>query len=256
VWIPPEISRKAQRVHELETANRCGGVRAAMRSCAWTRGHRKSPGKSEPSSYQEALDAYDVTEWIARQAWCSARSARWDFLSCAFQWRLANLQPPSLKAIMPWKGARTSIATKPITAASSRWALSLSGERHRGTSPAGKPRSYNPDAFNNNLLGSTCATILTRSTGAETAPVDRITVPLYSVGNWAVSRCTCVATRGYMLAASKHKKLRIHTGSHFHPFHSEVGRMDQLRWFDYWLKDLDTGIMDEPREAGNSHGGA
>jgi putative CocE/NonD family hydrolase len=49
-----------------------------------------------------------------------------------------------------------------------------------------------------------------------------------------------------MLAASKHKKLRIHTGTHFHPFHSEEGRMDQLRWFDYWLKGIDTGIMDEP----------
>ena len=53
-------------------------------------------------------------------------------------------------------------------------------------------------------------------------------------------------TEGYMLAASKHKKLRIHSGTHFHPFHAEEGRMDQLRWFDHWLKDIDTGIMDEP----------
>ena len=53
-------------------------------------------------------------------------------------------------------------------------------------------------------------------------------------------------TEAYMLAASKHKKLRIHTGTHFHPFHSEEGRMDQLRWFDHWLKGIDTGIMDEP----------
>jgi putative CocE/NonD family hydrolase len=49
-----------------------------------------------------------------------------------------------------------------------------------------------------------------------------------------------------MCAASKHKKLRIHTGTHFHPFYAEEARIDQLRWFDYWLKDIDTGIMDEP----------
>ena len=49
-----------------------------------------------------------------------------------------------------------------------------------------------------------------------------------------------------MLAASKHKKLRIHTGTHFHAFHSEEGRLDQLRWFDHWLKSNDTGIMDDP----------
>src|SRR5205085_1724774 len=50
----------------------------------------------------------------------------------------------------------------------------------------------------------------------------------------------------YMCAASEHKKLRIHTGSHYHPFHAEEARIDQLRWFDYWLKGIDTGIMDEP----------
>ena len=42
------------------------------------------------------------------------------------------------------------------------------------------------------------------------------------------------------------KKLRIHTGTHFHPFHTEEGRLDQLRFFDHWLKGIDTGIMDEP----------
>ena len=53
-------------------------------------------------------------------------------------------------------------------------------------------------------------------------------------------------TEAYMCAASKHKKLRIHSGTHYHPFHSEEARVDQLRWFDYWLKGIDTGIMDEP----------
>ena len=76
---------------------------------------------------------------------------------------------------------------------------------------------------------------------------DKITVPVYSVGNWGgFSMHLRGNTEGYMNAASKHKKLRIHTGTHFHPFHSEEGRMDQLRWFDHWLKGIDTGIMDEP----------
>jgi len=53
-------------------------------------------------------------------------------------------------------------------------------------------------------------------------------------------------TEAFTQGASKHKKLRIHTGSHYHPFHSEEGRTDQLRFMDYWLKGIDTGIMDEP----------
>jgi putative CocE/NonD family hydrolase len=76
---------------------------------------------------------------------------------------------------------------------------------------------------------------------------DRITVPVYSVGNWGGFALHLRGnTEGYMNAASKHKKLRIHTGTHFHPFHSEEGRLEQLRWLDYWLKGTDTGILEEP----------
>jgi predicted acyl esterase len=76
---------------------------------------------------------------------------------------------------------------------------------------------------------------------------DRITVPLYSVGNWGgFSMHLRGNTEAFMCAASRHKKLRIHTGTHFHPFHSEEGRLDQLRWMDYWLKGLDSGILEEP----------
>jgi hypothetical protein len=49
-----------------------------------------------------------------------------------------------------------------------------------------------------------------------------------------------------MRARSRHKKLRIHAGTHYHPFYAEEARRDQLRFFDHWLKGNDTGIMDEP----------
>jgi putative CocE/NonD family hydrolase len=53
-------------------------------------------------------------------------------------------------------------------------------------------------------------------------------------------------TEAFMRAASKHKKLRIHAGSHVHAFYTEEGRADQLRFFDYWLKGIQNGVMDEP----------
>src|SRR5947207_12672004 len=53
-------------------------------------------------------------------------------------------------------------------------------------------------------------------------------------------------TEGYMRSASTHKKLRIHAGTHYHPFYAAEGREDQLRFFDHWLKGIDTGIMREP----------
>ena len=54
-------------------------------------------------------------------------------------------------------------------------------------------------------------------------------------------------TEAFMRAATPHKKLRIHCGTHVHPFYSEDGRRDQIRFFDYWLKGIDNGVMDEPR---------
>jgi putative CocE/NonD family hydrolase len=252
VWIPPEdLEEKANEYMNWETANPlwwCPRGYALVR--VDTRGTGKSVGKSEPSSYQEGLDAYDVTEWIAKQPWCSGNVGTLGIsYHAAFQWRLANLQPPSLKAIMPWEGRADQYRDQAYHGGIfamgfiSAWANSTTAHNLLG-----RPRSYNPDAFNNNILWE----YMRRSLDSEywrknSAQWDKITVPLYSVGNWGGFAMHLRGnTEGFMCAASKHKKLRIHTGSHFHPFHAEEARMDQLRWFDYWLKDIDTGIMDEP----------
>src|SRR5688500_11514879 len=113
----------------------------------------------------------------------------------------------------------------------------------------GEPASYNPDAFNNNLLWDYMRhNPDSESWRACSARWDRTDGPMYTAGSWGgASRPLRGNTEGYMCAASKNKKLRIHTGSHYPPFHSEEGRREQLRWFDHWLKGNDTGIMDEPR---------
>jgi hypothetical protein len=70
---------------------------------------------------------------------------------------------------------------------------------------------------------------------------------MFSVGNWTGFGLHLRGnTEAYMRGASKHKKLRMHTGSHVHPFYTEEGRADQLRFLDYWLKGVDNGVMNEP----------
>ena len=70
---------------------------------------------------------------------------------------------------------------------------------------------------------------------------------MLTVGNWTGMALHLRGnTEAFMRAASKHKKLRIHNGSHVHPFYTEEGRRDQLRFFDHWLKGIDNGVMDEP----------
>ena len=53
-------------------------------------------------------------------------------------------------------------------------------------------------------------------------------------------------TEAFMRAASKHKKLRMQAGTHVHPYYTAEGKEDQIRFFDYWLKGIDNGVMDEP----------
>jgi hypothetical protein len=252
IWIPPEdLEEKANPYMNWETVNPlwwCPRGYALLR--VDSRGSGKSPGQSELSSYQESVDAYDVIEWVAKHPWCNGNVGTLGISYHAnFQWRVAGLQPPSLKAIMPWEGRadqyRDQVYHGGIFAMGflTTWWVNQAGHHLLG-----RPRSYNPDAFNNNLLW----TYMRNDLDSEfwrmcSARWNRITVPVYSVGNWGgFSMHLRGNTEGFMNAASKNKKLRIHTGSHFHPFHSEEGRMDQLRWFDHWLKGIDTGIMDEP----------
>ena len=113
-----------------------------------------------------------------------------------------------------------------------------SAARRSSSRTAGRPTRCTSGCSNNLDSGA--------FRGAQ-AQWDKITVPMFTVGNWTGFALHLRGnTEAFMRAASKHKKLRIHTGSHVHPFYTEEGRRDQLRFFDYWLKGIDNGVMDEP----------
>jgi predicted acyl esterase len=252
LWVPPTDLEEAANPHmNWETVNPewwCPRGYATIR--VDSRGSGRSPGKSEPSSYQEAVDTYDAIEWVAKRDWCSGNVGMLGIsYHASTQWRAANLQPPSLKAIMPWEGRADQYRDQAYHGGI--FALGFIGNwwlTHTAHHLLGRPRSYNPDAFHNDMLWNLMRNDLdSEYWRMSSARWDRIDVPVYSVGNWGgFSMHLRGNTEGYMNAASKHKKLRIHTGTHFHPFHSEEGRTDQLRWFDYWLKGIDTGIMEDP----------
>ncbi len=252
LWVPPaDLEEKANPYMNWETVNPlwwCPRGYACVRVDA--RGAGRTPGKSEPSSHQEAVDFYDAIEWIAKRPWCSGNLGTAGIsYHASSQWRVANLQPPSLKAIMPWEGRADQYRDQAYHGGI--FALGFIGNwwlTHTAHHLLGKPRSYNPDSFQNEMMWNYMRNDLdSEYWRMNSARWERITMPVYSVGNWGgFSMHLRGNTEAYMNAASSYKKLRIHTGTHFHPFHSEEGRMDQLRWFDHWLKGIDTGIMDEP----------
>ena len=252
VWIPPhDLDEEANPYLAWETGNPlywCPRGYALVR--VDSRGSGKSPGQSDPSSYAEAVDFFDAIEWTAKLPWCSGKIGT---LGVSYhancQWRVAKLQPPSLKAIIPWEGRADLYRDQ--TFHGGVFAMGFLANwiaTNMAHQIMGKPRSYNPGAFNNNMLWQWANNNLdSEFWRACSADWSKTTVPFYSVGNWTGMGLHLRGNvEGFVNAASKHKKLRVHSGTHFHPFHSEEGRLDQLRFFDHWLKGQDTGIMDEP----------
>jgi putative CocE/NonD family hydrolase len=112
----------------------------------------------------------------------------------------------------------------------------------------GRASQIHPDTWQKNTLQFWLSNNLDSGAfSGSQAQWDKITVPFLSVGNWTGMGLHLRGnTEAFMRSKSPHKKLRIQNGTHVHPFYSEEGRLDQIRFFDFWLKGLKNGEMDEP----------
>jgi uncharacterized protein len=251
LWVPPDtLAEKPNALMNWETVNPewwvpkgYAAVRVDMR------GSGKSPGQCEPWSLAEAVDFHDAIEWAAAQPWCNGNIGLSGISYFAInQWFVANLQPPSLKAIIPWEGFadlyRDALFHGGILSLfMPNWFVA-----HMMHHLVGRASRNIPDAWQTNTLYHWLHNNLDSGAfRASQAQWDRITLPMFTVGNWSGMGLHLRGnTEAFMRAASKHKKLRMHAGTHVHPFYTEDGRRDQLRFFDYWLKGIDNGVMDEP----------
>jgi uncharacterized protein len=213
------------------------------------RGTGKSPGQCEPWSFAEAVDFYDAIEWAAAQPWCNGNVGLLGISYFAInQWFVANLAPPSLKAIIPWEGFADIYRDALYHGGILNLFMTNWFTAHLLHHLLGRASVHQPDGWQVNTLHFWLRNNLDSGAfrGAQ-AQWDKIDVPLYSVGNWSGMALHLRGnTEAFMRAATPHKKLRIHLGSHVHPFYTDEGRDDQIRFFDYWLKGVDNGVMDEP----------
>ena len=217
-----------------------------------TRGTGTSPGQSDLWSMQEAWDYYDAIEWAADQSWSNGKVGLVGVSYYAItQWNVSSLQPPSLTTIVPWEGwadmYRDSVFHGGIFNQGfyGRWWLDV-----RGKQLLENTRADNSAALSEDLIYNFMAHHLDSPWWDEVksrAQFDKITVPLYSSGNWGGwNHHMRGNVDGYVRSASIHKKLEMHIGGHTDAFYSDEGKHEMLRWYDHWLKGKDTGIMDEP----------
>jgi predicted acyl esterase len=251
LWIPPDtLAEKPNEWMNWETVNPLWWVPRGYASVRVDgRGSGKSQGQCEPWSRAESIDYYDAIEWAASQPWCNGNVGLLGISYYAInQWFAANQQPPSLKAIIPWEGFadiyRDALYHGGILSVfMTNWFTA-----HLMHHKLGRASQQVANAWQVNTLDFWLENSL--DTGAfhgAQAQWDKITVPLFSVGNWSGMALHLRGnTEAFMRAASKHKKLRMQAGTHVHPFYTEEGRQDQIRFLDHWLKGIDNGVMDEP----------
>jgi len=217
-----------------------------------TRGTGTSSGKAAIWSMQEARDLYDVIEWSAKQGWGNGKVGLSGVSYYAItQWNVASLRPPSLTTMVPWEGwadlYRDSVFHGGLLNQNfyGRWWNDVVGKQLLEST-----RADNSAAFDENLMWN----FMTHHTDGpwwdevkSRAQFDQIEVPFYSSGNWGGwNHHLRGNVEAYVQSASEFKKLQIHIGGHTDAFYSDEGKTEMLRWYDYWLKGKDTGIMDEP----------
>ena len=252
VWVPPpDLEEAANPYMNWETVNPLWWAPrgyAAVR--VDTRGSGRSAGLTDPFSLQEALDFYDAIEWSARQPWCNGAVGTIGISYFAMtQWLVANLKPPSLKAMIPWEGAADMY--RDFAYHGGIFCLGFVANwynNHMAHHLLGRREHPSPDAFSKNWVWQYMHESLDSGHyHGRQARWDEIDVPFYSAGNWSGMGLHLRGnTEAFMRARSRHKKLRIHAGTHYHPFYAEEARRDQLRFMDHWLKGSDTGLMEEP----------
>lgn len=245
------------------------------------RGIGKSGGQDVDAEQKGNADGYDIVEWIAKQPWCNGNVGMLGMSGFALiQYNVAFLNPPHLKAIFLFEAFtdvyRHSYYHGGIL--SYYFLLHLQNLFPSRLAESESSREFSKEQLesiiqdlrnNEDIRGVPYLYILTmaphknpRLFDALTHPYDgpfyqvrsaytkfdRIKVPCYFLSRWngwAVHLPG--AFDGYMNVNTP-KKLMITTtdniGGFDRPWHEHHDVV--LRWYDHWLKGVDTGVMNEP----------
>lgn len=231
---------------------------------------------------QEQEDTYDVIEWIAEQAWCNEKVAMIGFSYFGIiQMLTAARQPPHLTCIMPLSytddyyqhGHYGGVAN---TYLSIYWELC----------PANNPvpwseklysreklkemmdeRLKDPDIFLNSYFNKILTTwppryhtyYLDVLLHPEDGPFwqarsaqnvfDKVNVPVYIKTDWSspIGRWTSPSFHAFMDdRLNVPKKISSIEGYGRLELPYRMMNEEMLRWYDHWMKGIDTGMMDEP----------
>lgn len=243
-------------------------------------------GKSEGRFTRDwGEDGYDLVEWIAEQHWCDGGVGMIGMSAFAVsQYFIAAQQPPHLKAIFPFEGQTDIYRHGYYHGGILNYLFPLHTSNLSPIRSKSQPASYkefteedlrmkirelqsNPDIIctpylylitvcpqMNPLLFDLMLHPFDGPYYQGLSPYSRfkdIKIPCYlgsRWNGWALHQPGAFDAYEKIATPKHNKKLLIIPSDNYggmnRPFH-EIQDVS-LRWYDYWLKHLDTGIMDEP----------
>jgi uncharacterized protein len=235
-----------------------------------SRGAGRSPGHLDICSPRETKDIYDCIEWAAVQDWSTGKIGMNGISYYAVnQWQVAALQPPHLAAMCPWEGYtdyyREVARHGGILTSFCQFIFDLQikrvqhgvgqrGVRSRLTSEwASGPETLREEQLAANRSdphGEFLARELLHDNYFKdrTPDLSKVKTPFLSCGNWGGLGVHLRGNSdGFMRAASTEKYLEMHGLEHWTHFYTEYGRTLQRRFFDHYLKGIDTGWTKQPK---------
>jgi predicted acyl esterase len=214
----------------------------------------RGKGRSE-GFYQafitDAFDGYDTIEWMAKQPWCNGKVGITGASAMGITANLAaTMAPPHLKAAF--------VIVAPSTRLTGSFVGGAFKQKDSGDWSRGQGVSEERIAF-------TAASYPDSAYWANTEIGDNrkfITIPMYQYGGWydifneGNARNFIYLQHQGAKGARGNQKLEMGpfghgplSGDMSYPEGGGIGGASaqaETRWFEYWLKGVDNGIMEEP----------
>jgi len=219
-------------------------------------------------SLEETNDAYDITEWLAAQPWSNGNIGMYgrSYMGIT-QFMAASKAPPNLKAIFPemsefdrysfiypggvfhndffrqWGNMIKKLDTNgmPVVGDLDQTLLQEALKEHAANQDVFEEYSQLPYRDSVSLTTGTRPYIDTNP-ASLLKEIRSSGVPVYNWGGWY----DMFPRDAFLYYSNLSNPKKIVIGPWAHP---ELGSLDLstelLRWFDYWLKGIDNGIMNE-----------
>ena len=230
----------------------------------------------------DGADAVDTLEWAAASAWCNGRIGTWGrSYGAIVQWQLMNQGGhPSLVCAAPHVIMDDYFDDCHYVGGAFQLGLSLGAALIWTTSPGMLTGPMSGTTFLNDrvLRHLPLVELDVEAVGREipfwrewhARPTkdaywnsiahrpEAVTVPIFQQCGWydaypGATMRTFSALEGrvpqrVLMGPWSHEEefTRVISGHDFGPEASRLIREDDLRWYDTWLKELDSGLMDEP----------